>query len=52
MQPGDVPATYADIDALVEETGFRPQISLEEGIHRFALWYKCHYQRDSVPACG
>lgn len=40
MQPGDVPATYADIDDLTQATGFRPTISIEAGIERFACWYR------------
>jgi UDP-glucuronate 4-epimerase len=45
MQPGDVPATYADIDDLVREIGFRPATTIEEGIARFAKWYR-EYQKD------
>lgn len=44
MQPGDVPATYADIDDLTSDTGFIPQISIEEGARRFVEWYKNYYQ--------
>ena len=40
MQPGDVPATYADIDALSQKVGFRPNTSIELGIQRFVDWYK------------
>ena len=43
MQPGDVPETYADIDDLVREVGFKPGTSIEEGIARFADWYKWYY---------
>lgn len=43
MQPGDVPATYADIDALTEATGFRPSTPIEEGIKRFVAWYRDYY---------
>jgi UDP-glucuronate 4-epimerase len=39
MQAGDVPATYADIDELMRDTGFRPAVSIETGIERFARWY-------------
>ncbi len=35
MQPGDVPATYADVDDLMREVGFRPSTSIEEGVRRF-----------------
>jgi UDP-glucuronate 4-epimerase len=44
MQPGDVQTTFADIDDLARDAGFRPSISLEEGIHRFVAWY-CRYHR-------
>jgi len=40
MQPGDVPATYADIDSLSAVSGFRPKTSIEDGIERFVSWYK------------
>lgn len=43
MQPGDVPATYADIDALVEAFGFRPATPIEEGVGRFVDWYLGYY---------
>jgi UDP-glucuronate 4-epimerase len=43
MQPGDVPATYADIDELARDTGFAPSTPLEEGIRRFVEWYKTYY---------
>jgi UDP-glucuronate 4-epimerase len=43
MQPGDVPATYADVDDLVADVGFKPATSIEEGIRRFADWYKAYY---------
>jgi len=44
MQPGDVPATYADISELARETGFKPSTSLEEGIKKFIAWYRGHYR--------
>ena len=40
MQPGDVRATYANIDALVRDHGFAPTTTLEEGIPRFVKWYR------------
>lgn len=43
MQPGDVPATYADIDDLVADVDFRPQTSIEEGVGRFIAWYREYY---------
>ena len=44
MQPGDVPETYADIDALVKDVGFRPVTTLSEGIEKFVSWYREFYQ--------
>ncbi len=43
MQPGDVPATYADIDDLIKVTGFAPQTPLDQGIGRFIKWYREYY---------
>jgi UDP-glucuronate 4-epimerase len=43
MQPGDVPATYADISDLTKEFNFRPQTSIEVGIDHFVKWYKNYY---------
>ena len=43
LQAGDVPATYADIDDLVRDTGFRPATPLSEGIGRFIAWYREYY---------
>jgi UDP-glucuronate 4-epimerase len=43
MQPGDVMETFADIDDLARDTGFRPQTSIEDGIRNFVAWYRNHY---------
>ena len=43
MQPGDVPITYADIDELVADVGFRPVTTVEEGIGKFMAWYREYY---------
>ena len=43
MQPGDVPVTYADTTPLEQDFGFKPSISLREGLRRFAEWYKAYY---------
>jgi UDP-glucuronate 4-epimerase len=43
MQPGDVMETFADIDDLMRDTGFRPQTSIEDGIRDFVAWYRHHY---------
>ena len=44
IQPGDVLATYADVDALVTDVGFKPNTSIEVGIERFVKWYRSYYQ--------
>jgi UDP-glucuronate 4-epimerase len=43
LQPGDVPETSADVDALAEAVGFRPRTPVEEGIERFIAWYREFY---------
>ena len=43
MQPGDVPTTYADAEALERDYGFTPKISLREGLRAFAEWYAKFY---------
>ena len=43
IQPGDVPATYADVDDLIRDVGFRPATPIETGIERFVSWYKSFY---------
>jgi UDP-glucuronate 4-epimerase len=44
MQPGDVPATYADIEDLAREIGFRPSTTIEDGISRFASWFRAYHK--------
>lgn len=44
MQKGDVYETYADIDELVKDTGFKPKTSIEEGLAKFVSWYKEYYK--------
>jgi UDP-glucuronate 4-epimerase len=43
MQPGDVPETYADVDDLAADVGFRPDTTIHDGIGRFAAWYRDYY---------
>lgn len=43
MQPGDVLETYADIDDLMRDTGFKPETSIEIGLSRFVDWYRNYY---------
>jgi UDP-glucuronate 4-epimerase len=44
LQPGDVPATFADVSSLQEVTGFKPNIPVEVGVPRFVKWYREFYQ--------
>jgi UDP-glucuronate 4-epimerase len=44
MQPGDVKATFADVSALVEAVGYRPKVSIEEGMARFVAWFREYYR--------
>jgi len=44
MQPGDVPATYADVDDLMRDVGFKPSTPIAEGIARFVAWYKEYHR--------
>ncbi len=43
LQPGDVLATYADVDDLVQDVGFKPNTPIEIGIERFVAWYRSYY---------
>ena len=43
MQPGDVPATYADTRALEEDVGFKPNTTLRVGLRRFSEWYRTFF---------
>lgn len=45
IQPGDVPKTWADVDSLYELTGFRPKVSVKEGVKKFINWYKKYYTK-------
>jgi len=44
MQPGDVPATCADVDDLMRDVGFAPATPIEEGIRKFVDWYRWYYK--------
>lgn len=44
MQPGDVPITYADVNELVHEVGFRPNTSIQQGVDAFVAWYRDYYR--------
>lgn len=43
MQPGDVVATYADVEDLMRDVGFKPDTPIEEGLHKFVGWYRGYY---------
>jgi UDP-glucuronate 4-epimerase len=44
LQPGDVPATYADVDDLVRDVGYKPDMTVEQGIAAFVDWYRGYYK--------
>ena len=44
MQPGDVPATWADVDDLVKDFGYKPGVPVREGVRRFVEWYVSYYK--------
>ena len=43
MQLGDVYQTYADVDDLIADFGFKPETSIEDGLGKFVEWYKSYY---------
>ncbi|MFZ2905741.1 MAG: NAD-dependent epimerase [Cyclobacteriaceae bacterium] len=45
LQTGDVPETFADVDDLMQEVGFKPSTSIEDGIGKFIEWYKDYYKK-------
>jgi UDP-glucuronate 4-epimerase len=47
LQPGDVPDTWADVQALIDDVGYRPATPIEEGVRRFVEWYQEYYQVDA-----
>jgi len=44
LQPGDVPDTFADVEALVADVGYKPNTTIEQGIERFVTWYLDYYR--------
>jgi UDP-glucuronate 4-epimerase len=44
LQPGDVPDTYADVQALIDDVGYTPSVLLKDGVAKFAEWYKDFYK--------
>jgi UDP-glucuronate 4-epimerase len=47
MQPGDLPNTWADVEALARDVGYRPSTDLETGVKRFVEWYLGYYHPQS-----
>ena len=45
MQPGDVPETYANVDDLMRDVGFRPSTTIEDGVRQFVAWYRGYFGR-------
>lgn len=45
LQPGDVPDTYADVEALVRDVGYKPNTTIEQGIAKFVAWYNDYYAK-------
>ena len=45
MQPGDVPGSYADVDDLVNDVGFKPSTPIEQGIEKSVKWYLDYYEK-------
>lgn len=43
MQPGDVPATYADVAASIRDLGYQPTVTMQDGVARFIAWYRAYY---------
>jgi UDP-glucuronate 4-epimerase len=48
LQPGDVPDTYADVEALIDDTGYKPDTSVDDGVVKFVEWYLDYYDIDFV----
>ena len=48
IQPGDVVATYADIDEFIRDIGFKPKTTIEQGLANFVTWYQSYYD-DKIP---
>ena len=44
LQPGDVPDTYADVQDLVRDVGYKPDMSVQQGVANFVAWYRDYYK--------
>ena len=49
MQEGDVPVTYADVDDLITEVGFKPSTSVEDGVRNFVTWFREYFMPSGNP---
>lgn len=45
LQPGDVPDTFADIEDLIKDTGYKPSTNLDEGMEKFVAWFNYYYKK-------
>ena len=52
MQPGDVPASFADVDALSQAVGFRPNTTIEDGVAAFVEWYNWYHDQNGASAAA
>jgi hypothetical protein len=52
MQPGDVPAAFADVSAMERDFGWRPATDLRAGLTRFVQWWRSHRKEQPKPAAG
>lgn len=52
MQPGDVLSTYADVDDLMRDVGFKPSTPIAQGIHQFVEWYRDYYGGVAQNSCS
>jgi UDP-glucuronate 4-epimerase len=48
LQPGDVSATWADVDEMVESFNYRPSTTIQQGLKKFVDWYKAHYKAEKM----
>jgi UDP-glucuronate 4-epimerase len=48
LQPGDVPATFADVSALVDAVGYKPATPVDEGVANFVRWYQAYFAPDKA----
>ncbi len=46
LQPGDVPGTFADVEALIANLGYKPETNVKDGIERFVVWFRGYYEID------